>query len=379
VTDLLKAMIAPVRPYGSIFSYTGKAQKSLRGNYQLFEMDQNRIGGVINQLNQSGIGEHIYCVLCGRMTPDQKRIVREPSTLDTGLFIDIMTWFVQKSGHPGFKKISIPEECPQPLLVEYRETNNNTDFSINKNVDSSYDGGTYYFSSAQDPSVATSVYGSPERFALALFQRSAPTLLAYGSTYANITDVPIENILPFALPFGIGGPKMKQRVKVSLQLCIQLYLELSLTQFMEGPTILVMNHIYNRQLSYISGVMTCRSTVNGVSLGEKLSKLTVQDLEKVRENNTDNLHDNTQGLLKAISMSCKAMGHTDEAAKYAQRCCFAMLDYYGLNSLCLTTTPDDECSFRVRLYTKPHDWVNALFTIYSISELFVSHKILSLH
>jgi hypothetical protein len=91
-----------------------------------------------------------------------------------------------------------------PTLPTDRETNNNTDFSINKNVESSYEGGTYYFSLAQDPSVATSAYGSPERFALAIFQRSAPTLLAYGSTYANITDVPIENILPFAFPFGIG-------------------------------------------------------------------------------------------------------------------------------------------------------------------------------
>ena len=101
---------------------------------------------------------------------------------------------MQNSGHPGFKNISIPEECPQPLLVEDRETNNNTDFSINKHVESSYEGGTYHFSLAQDPSVATSVYGSPARFALAIFQRSAPTLLAYGGTYANITDVPIEKI-----------------------------------------------------------------------------------------------------------------------------------------------------------------------------------------
>jgi hypothetical protein len=37
VTDLLKAMIAPIRPYGSIFSYTGGAQKSLRGNYHFFK------------------------------------------------------------------------------------------------------------------------------------------------------------------------------------------------------------------------------------------------------------------------------------------------------------------------------------------------------
>jgi hypothetical protein len=144
-----------------------------------------------------------------------------------------------------------------------------------------YEGGTYYFSSAQDPSESTSVYGSSERFALAMIQRSAPTLLAYGGNYANINDVPIENILPFAFPFGIGGPKMKRRMQVSLELCIQLYLRLSLKQFMEGPTILVLKHIYNRQMSYMSGVMTCRSTVNGVSLGDRLSRLTIEDLQLV--------------------------------------------------------------------------------------------------
>ncbi len=204
-----------------------------------------------------------------------------------------------------------------------------------------YKGRTYYFSSAQDPSETTSVYGSSQRFTLAMFQHSVPTLLAYGGKYANVNDIPIKNILPFAFPVGIGGPKMKRRTKVSVELCIQLYLRLSLKQFMEGPTILVLNHMYNRQMSYMSGVMTCRSTVNGVSLGEKLSKLTIEDLQLVTKDNTDNLHENMKGLLKAISTSCKSMGHTDEAVKYARHCCFAMLDHYGLNSLFLTTTPDD--------------------------------------
>ncbi len=72
LTDTLKAMVAPLRLYGCVFAYSGGAQKSLRGNYQFFEMDQNRLGGVINHLIQAVIGEHIYCVLCGRMTPDQK-------------------------------------------------------------------------------------------------------------------------------------------------------------------------------------------------------------------------------------------------------------------------------------------------------------------
>jgi hypothetical protein len=48
------------------------------------------------------------------------------------------------------------------------------------------------------------LYGSSERFALAMFQHSAPILLAYGGAYANVNDVPIKNIQPFAIPFGIG-------------------------------------------------------------------------------------------------------------------------------------------------------------------------------
>ena len=44
LTDTLKAMVAPLRPYGCVFAYSGGAQKSLRGNCQFFEMDQNRLG-----------------------------------------------------------------------------------------------------------------------------------------------------------------------------------------------------------------------------------------------------------------------------------------------------------------------------------------------
>ncbi len=59
------------------------AVAGIKGNYQFFEMDQNRLGAVVNHLNQAGIGEHIYFVLCGRMTPDQKQIVSRRVVVDT--------------------------------------------------------------------------------------------------------------------------------------------------------------------------------------------------------------------------------------------------------------------------------------------------------
>jgi hypothetical protein len=127
---------------------------------------------------------------------------------NTQMYIDILTWFVKESGHPGYLNTSLPEDCLQPLLVENNPTKNNTDDPSDKTVEANYEGGIYYFSTGQDPSQHTSVYGSSDIFALAMFQRSAPTLLAYGATYAKIADMNIENILPFVFPFGIGGPKM---------------------------------------------------------------------------------------------------------------------------------------------------------------------------
>jgi hypothetical protein len=79
------------------------------------------------------------------------------------------TWFVKESGHPGYLNTSIPEDCPQPLLVEDIPTKNNTDDPTNKTAEAKYEGRTYYFSPAQDPSQHTSVYGSSDIFALAMF------------------------------------------------------------------------------------------------------------------------------------------------------------------------------------------------------------------
>jgi hypothetical protein len=142
-------MLAPVRPYGCLFAYSGGSQKSITGNYHFFEMDQNRLGAVINHLNQAGIGEHINCVLCSRMTPDQKQIVCMRAVGDTQLFIDILTWFVKESGHPNFQNTTVPEEYPQPFFVEDQETTNNTDKSVNVNKKTNIESGTCYFSSAQ--------------------------------------------------------------------------------------------------------------------------------------------------------------------------------------------------------------------------------------
>jgi hypothetical protein len=58
--------------------------------------------------------------------------------------------------------------------------------------------------------------------------------------------------------------------------------------------------------------MTCRSIIDGIPLDEKLSTLSTEDFEQIKDNNTDNLDATTKCFLKAISATCKAMGHTEK-------------------------------------------------------------------
>ena len=100
----------------------------------------------------------------------------------------------------------------------------------------------------------------------------------------------------------------------------------------------------DRQLSYTSGKVKCRAYIDGVPMAEKISRLTVKDLEDVVSgSNTSNTA--TSQLLQSVSASCKAMGHTSEAAAHWRRIFFALSDRNGINACMLTVTPNDLNTF----------------------------------
>ena len=54
--------------------------------------------------------------------------------------------------------------------------------------------------------------------------------------------------------------------------------------------------------------------------------------------------------LQRIVASCKALAHSGAISMYNIRLMFAMCDRHGIPDVFFTLTPDDEHSFRVRLY-----------------------------
>ena len=139
-----------------------------------------------------------------------------------------------------------------------------------------------------------------------------------------MSELYLENLLPFTFLYGLGTPKQKRPVRVSFESCIQRYMRLAMPHFMRGDVILVLNHIYGRQLSYKSGVMTSRSNVGGELLGEKFSKIPVEELQEEANEMNSKQNSLVTKLMKSIFTCCRTFGHTPEAAKFARQSCFAI-------------------------------------------------------
>jgi hypothetical protein len=103
--------------------------------------------------------------------------------------------------------------------------------------------------------------------------------------------------------------------------------------------------------------MTCRNQNPREDFRKTLSRLTPKDFELPSTNSEQPSSNNVEHIVKTITTKCKSLAHTAEAAQDARRHQFTMMDHFGLNSLFLTITPDDECSFRVRLYANPDNEV----------------------
>ena len=74
-------------------------------------MDQIKVGSAIILATMKSAGM-FFCMLAGRMTPNQKMKVKKHCTIDTVQYCALSKWFIEKSGHTGFQNMPISDDCP---------------------------------------------------------------------------------------------------------------------------------------------------------------------------------------------------------------------------------------------------------------------------
>ena len=186
-----------------------------------------------------------------------------------------------------------------------------------------------------------------------MLKGTTPTLLFHGGDYESTQNIHIEDVFPVVFPFGIGGVQGPRENAVSPLECFKHYMRLSLPQTKRPDFILAVCSMYHSIKSFNTGFIICKSLLRGQTLAEQVSKLTADDITNAAKNVNMKIPSNgntAAHFLKAVSTSCKPIGHSTEAAADARKKYFAMRDHFGTQSVFFTFSPCDECSFRVKLY-----------------------------
>lgn len=71
INEVMKALVAPVRPLGSVFWHFGGLSKCIQGHYQFFETDQNCVTGTMNNFIEQNVN-NVFVMIHVITTPKQK-------------------------------------------------------------------------------------------------------------------------------------------------------------------------------------------------------------------------------------------------------------------------------------------------------------------
>ena len=169
------------------------------------------------------------------------------------------------------------------------------------------------------------------------------------------SDVFLEESFPLQFPFGIGGLNEVRKVKVAREDCLRHYLKLANPHMMKSDFILTVHSMFEKDRALFKALLCCRSKNDAISTGVKIGQLTEEELDLALRSVQNNERSSPAGFafLSSLKASCKAMGHTNEAAKEARQKLFSLWNLYGEPSIFFTVSPCDEVNFRIRVYAAP--------------------------
>ena len=353
ITDVLASMIARVRVLSYVYNYYGGAHKAVKGSHMFFVNDPQHIGATFNHIVE-GAGKSVYTLISGRVTSSQREIIRRRTEVNSDDYKRLLRWLIQN--HLSYFSITAPEDTPKPIRIGgFEPTQNNTDDEEDPSTENQFECSTFRFAPRTQSNESTGPFTNEDDFIVSkLMNKDIDfTLLFKYGTRIQSHMIKLHDMFPVQFPFGRGGPDEIRSVKVSNKACYQHYARLSLPQMMRADFLLVICSLYQSIDCYTNAIISCRSSWDSSTVGDEVSKLTVDELKQATKRVLDGLQPTRtmNRLFSSVHSCCKSVGQSNEAAKVARKKYFSLWHKFGAPSVFFTVSPCDECSFRVRLYS----------------------------
>ena len=97
LNDVELALLTPLKSYGFVFTYSGGAQRNLKGVLTYFRVREMSIAKSVLQLDVLGLNEHIVVLYTGNFTKEQKEKAKKRCTIRVDKVLRALEWLVQKN------------------------------------------------------------------------------------------------------------------------------------------------------------------------------------------------------------------------------------------------------------------------------------------
>jgi hypothetical protein len=361
ITPLVNNLVAPIRAFNYFIAFSRGKELKITGNFTFFAQDVSQNIGALQHIAVASSNPSVFIVLLGSFTSAQLEKIRTQGSYNVDTFKRIYHFLHENNEH--YNLLPPIDNIPMPVVEQINlneEEGEVEEEGTDKNIEEPLCW-KYWFPAVEDPNGHSGTFQNQSEFAQALFGGYIPTLFYHPTKV--ISCAKLSQLCPIAFPFGTGDVDCKQSPAVSEVDCLRHYLKLSLPQFQEGQTVLIIHHFFQRRKSFLSGITKCNISKNGNTIADQLATLTVDELENaIKEmrsipprdmespQTSDDLSPHVKDLMKCIKTSCTPIGYTNEAAADARNKMFALWMTFGPPSLFFTFSPCDECSFKMHLY-----------------------------
>jgi len=363
ITPLVNNLVAPIRAFNYFIAFSGGREKKITGNFTFFAQDVSHNVGALQHMALMNNNPSIFLVLLRSFTTSHLDKIRTKGSYNVDTFRKIYHFLRENNEH--YALLPTLDQLPMPRVEQINMNENEEDTQIEDSVNPTMENQLcwkYWFPAVEDPNNHSAIYKSQTEFAEALFGGYTPTMFYHPTkviSYAKLSE-----LCPIAFPFGTGDIDNVRSPPVSEVECLQHYLRLSLPQMLEGQTVLIIHHFFQRRKSFLSGITKCNMTHNGNSIATQLADISIDELDHaIREMRNmppkcinshsyqeQDISPHVKELMKCIKTSCTPIGYTNEAAAEARTKMFALWMTFGSPSLFFTFSPCDECSFKMQLF-----------------------------
>ena len=376
--------LSSTRTYGVVFNYRGGTQKQLngtmsylrlgsekmlRGAMGLMDVDETKIAETVAQIQAHGFDQHIVIIYSGNLTKKQKKNAQKHCQVRTDKLIQAVEWLCKYNrfwSNIDLDKTRQMVSNWKPIVVDKSKEVNDSECHEHANIEERQSFSVYL----PDSSAQQSHGGFDTSDELRILVEEAKQNNFSVELQCNLEKRYVNyyqedwfvkaNLLQF--PYGIGGfndyrleenTKRKGKWgKIPISAFVDHWSRHSSPWFHRPHFVLMLFTVRINQEIFRSARFVTKKPISAKAISEGLTSDDLKSAAWFRKNRQR--YQGTRAarsLLDAVDNTSRHLPHTAQAAKSALCKAEALQHTFGMGSLFLTVTPDDDNSILMQAYT----------------------------